>query len=275
MAKRRSTSPDDTDDVDLVGLSVEEQVAQLRTELFTHVDTCVKASMDKTMDTTTRLAKNLEASTNARLNDIQANIDKLNSSQDKQQDEMANMRAQIEALNARLDLASQVPEQAPVVDTTNWQRPVDQTILRLNIPDPATKSELRKAILPWMEDAKCHFPDDVLLQGPDAGTRFVLKFVGPPGIAINRMRRARDLLRTADDNWREFPNYPTTNNGTSNCIYVDVDKNPEQLKRERDAKRLRAALASCHPGLNIRLNKLDGFITVDGKPLAMVVPSND
>ena len=47
---------------------------------------------------------------------------------------------------------------------------------------------------------------------------------------------------------------------------MDIDKNPEQIKRERDARRLRDALAEAHAALNIRLNKVDGFITVDGKP---------
>ena len=103
----------------------------------------------------------------------------------------------------------------------------------------------------------------------------MVHFTGNAGLATNRARRARAKLRLPGGDWRSFGSIRTAAGGSTDRTFVDVDKNPQQLKRERDSKKLKAALDHLYPSKAFRFNRADGLVALDGVPLALVDPQTD
>ena len=96
------------------------------------------------------------------------------------------------------------------------------------------------------------------------------------------MQTAKSALRDRNRQWRKF-DYSDAEGKKQDTIYVNVDRNRFQKKREADAKRL---LRACHNAIdncgsnlvkqsNISWIRHEGVITYKGKPLARLEPEDD
>ena len=134
------------------------------------------------------------------------------------------------------------------------------------------KSEVERVLRPWLEEAGCDNNGKAEVLGPDSAHKFTIHFKGLAGLAQNRLRKARTLLKLPGGTWREFGVLNTSAGGTSDKIYIDVDKNPCQLKREFDGKRLRQTFQHMYSDKPIAFNKTDGLFSYQGQPLALLDP---
>ena len=84
------------------------------------------------------------------------------------------------------------------------------------------------------------------------------------------------LLRTTDG-WRTWDPTPTAAGGVTTKVFVDRDKSRAQIKRERESKRLHKLLLETYPAIErtLSLNRRDGVISLSGKPLAIIEPTNE
>jgi hypothetical protein len=183
--------------------------------------------------------------------------------------------AAIEELQRSLNIAAAVIPIKERVDEGLFNRHVDSTLLKINTPDLVTADALRGALASWLADADCTDTAVLSADGPSPSKRFTLQFSGTPGLAENRVRKARQLLRLGPGNWRAFPNFDNAAGGTCSKIYIDVDKSPKTVKMERDTKRLRKALEATHADLQFRINLHDGSVSTNGTPIARAIAEDD
>jgi hypothetical protein len=177
----------------------------------------------------------------------------------------------IEELQRSLNIAAAVIPIKEYVDEGLFARKVDSTLLRINTPDLCTADALRGALASWLADADVTDSAVLTADTPSPSKRFTLQFSGTPGLAENRVRKARALLRLAPGSWRTFPDYVTAAGSSSNRVYVDLDKSPKTIKMERDTKRIRKALETTHPDLQFRTNLFDGSCSCNGMPVARAI----
>ena len=259
----------------------ESALEALRAQLMQHVDQTVhKAIKDfsqKTLSATMEYQKKQEQKSEKRLSKIEQDQEDMRRSQQKLEKSLEDQHAIVSELQKALAVAEAVIPIKDNITTDDFNRPVDCTILRVNLPEEVPKAELASALRPWLEEADCESTAKADVLGPDSGKRITIHFKGMAGVAFNRLKKARSLLRLSGGTWRSFPAVPTTAGGSCSQIYIDVDKNPCQQKRERNGKQLRQALEKLYPIKNkdFRLNRVDGLITFKGTPFALIDPQND
>jgi hypothetical protein len=176
-------------------------------------------------------------------------------------------RTAMEELQKAMAIAETVVPIKDTLDLDDFNRPVDSTILRVNVPAQVPRTEVERVLRPWLDEAGCDNDTKACVLGPDTAHRFTIHFKGVSGLALSRLRKSRALLRTPGGEWRQFPNLDTSAGGTTDKIYIDIDKNPCQLKRERDGKRLRQTFNEMHSDKRIHFNKTDGVFSYRGKPI--------
>lgn len=252
---------------------------ELRAQITAHVDAAVGNAISdfskRTLESTLEYHKKQEAKNEKRFALIERDLADTRVSQDKLHKSQHDSWKAISELQRALAVAEATIPIRESLDLDDFNRPVDATILRVNVPELVTKTELRNAIRPWLSDADCPSDDRAELLGPESGRRFTIHFKGMAGLATNRLRKARSLLREPGGNWRSFPQLTTTAGGTVDKFYIDVDKNPCQLKRERDGKRLHRSLVELYPDQHFHFNRADGLVSSRALPLALIEPTND
>ena len=152
----------------------------------------------------------------------------------------------------------------------NFARKVDATILRISSKAVLEKAAVQSTLAPWLAEADLS-EDKFDILGLDTSKKFILQFKGAPGLALNRCTKAHDLLRNRDGSWRSF--VVTKPNGGDEPIFISRDKNPAQVKRELDTKRLAQAWRSKVTQFpDFHVNRTDGVISVKWVPVVRVVP---
>eukprot|EP00973_Karenia_brevis_P002763 376129-Karenia_brevis.AAC.1 len=172
---------------------------------------------------------------------MQQEVRALDTRMDKQEDEMAALRAQVAALQSRqevaekrFDLSAVAASGAPGTDA--YERPADPKVLKINTPDKVTKDELLRAITPWIQRT-CEDGQWELLAEQNIDKRFTIQFKGNPKSAADKAGRARWSLKSADGKWEQLS--CTSTSGTNTQVYVAPDKNPRQVREETASKKLK------------------------------------
>ncbi len=196
---------------DVVDLD-DDPYAQFRRELLAHVNNLQKATMahvdnlqKATMDSTVALVRATDTKYEKRCNTLEQELAALRADQDRQEKEQQELKTQVDKMQQALAVAEAT---VPIKDTLGFpefNRLVDSTILRINIPDIDSRVEVTKAFQPWLSEAGCDSDAQVAVLGPDTSRRFVVQFKGSAGLAENRLRKARGLLRSVAGEWRQFP----------------------------------------------------------------------
>lgn len=256
-----------------------DPLEELRAQLTAHVDASVTSAISdfskRTLDSTLEYHKKQEIKNEKRFNLIERDIALTKVSQDKMQKSQEEHWKAISELQRSLAVAESAIPIRENLDLDDFNRQIDATILRIHVPEIVAKDELYNGIKSWLSDADCSTRDRAELLGPVSGRRFTVHFKGMAGLATNRLRKARSLLREPGGGWRAFPQLTTTSGGVADKIYIDIDKNPFQLKRERDGKRMHRALMELYPDKHFHHNRNDGLISFGGLPLALIEPKND
>ena len=256
-----------------------DPLEELRAQLTAHVDSAIGSAISdfskRTLESTIEFHTKQEAKFEKRFSYIERDLADARSSQDKLSKSHEDSWKAISDLQRALAVAESAIPIRENLDLTDFNRPIDATILRINVPEIVSRNELRSAIRSWLVDADCPTDDRAELLGPESGQRFTVHFKGMAGLATNRLRKARSLLREPGGTWRSFPQLATAARGVVDKFYIDIDKNPCQLKRERDGKRLIKSMQELYPDANFRFNRTDGLISTGALPLALLEPGND
>ena len=181
----------------------------------------------------------------------------------------------IQNLQKALAVAESAIPIKDTLDLNEFNRQVDSTILRVNAAEIVTKLEVKRVLLSWLADADCNSNDKAEIFGAKAERRFTIQFKGNAGYAQRNLNKGRALLRNPQGGWREFPQPPIAAGGATTKVYVDVDKNPYQLKREGDERRLRDSFKHFYESKRIHFNRADGLFSFNGVPLALLETNND
>ena len=103
--------------------------------------------------------------------------------------------------------------------------------------------DVKTCLASWLREADTWGDEKVELRGDKIAKRFRLVFKGDMHTATRRAAKARTLLRTRDG-WRAFPSFRSATGKVLNKVYIDVDKNACQVRKEREVKvLLRVTLA--------------------------------
>ena len=255
--------------------SEEDPFEAFRAELMGHVDKSLADLNTKTMESTINLVKKQDEKFERRFSNIEKELIDLR----RAQDAVEKSHKEQEAISGKLQEAMALAEAAiPIkaeLDLDDFNRQVDTTILRVNASEFVPKPEVERVLRPWLEEAGCDDNGKAEVLGPDSARKFTVHFKGLAGLAQNRLRKARALLRNPGGAWREFPVLKTSAGGEIDKIYIDIDKNGCQLKREFDGKRLRQTFQHLYPSKHIVFNKADGLFCYHGQPLALLEPQID
>jgi len=259
-------------------LPADDPFEEFKKQMFAHVDKTVEDFAQKTTASTIALVKKQEEKNERRFNSIERDLAAVQASNESVARDQAETRAAIEALQAAL---AQAEAQIPIketLDLNEFNRNVDSTILRVNCPEKVSKDVVNRTLRPWLAEAECEDDSTAALLGPNEGHRFVIHFKGIIGTAKLRLGKARSLLRNHGGDRRTWPSFRTIAGGSCDRLFIDVDKNPCQQKREYSARKLRDALLHLYPansGKNFHCNQADGLLSINSEPLAMVEPHND
>ena len=265
-AKRRSSEIDGNES---------DPLDALRQELFQHVKSTVGEFAQRTLDSTIAFTKAQEAKNEKRFAEIEKDMSDVQRAHSKVEQEQVAQRAIISNLQKALAVAEAVVPPKEIISDDDFMRDVDHTILRVNTPDPVPRADVDRALREWLSEADCDSSELAEILGPDDGKPFVIHFKGMASTAAKRVRKAYRLLRSRSGEWRSFPTIQSAGGKTVDKIYIDFDKSPCQLKRERDAKKVMASITHLCPAKKFSLNKMDGLVSFNGMPLVKVEPNND
>ena len=157
----------------------------------------------------------------------------------------------------------------------DFDRPSDQTILRLNTEAAVHKVDVLETISDWLQtDFK---PESYRLQGPDvgAGRFWILKFNGAAVIAARLADKARKILRKKDDEWEVLKVSSPGTKDKANILYVSVDKSPKQGRTETLGKKFFNVFKQMYPTRNVYFIKRTGTTAEGGEAIARICSEFD
>ena len=186
-----------------------------------------------------------------------------------QKREMAKLRTQFEQVLVEVAAASSAsPPDVPF--DPSYAREIDGSILRVRAKETAKKTDVLQALQDLVELAS--LPKDSFdLQGDAVGQTFVAKFSGQAGLACKRASKTRAALREPSGKWRQLETKPE-NPASATNLYVDPDKNPQQIACERALKKLRELLQADFSSQTFFARKDDATIFLPGwRPVAHIL----
>jgi len=169
----------------------------------------------------------------------------------------AKLAAHMDKLDQQFNKSNSVDQTLADIKDDEYERKPDLTVFRLNTPEPVDQTLIKPAFQKWIEDSNVD-PDNVRIEGPKEGQRFILRFNHKDeGTRVRAAVQAASALRV-DGIWRKFATH------TGVTLYLERDKNPRRQREEIIAKRvLKCIPASLKPYLGrrsessiaIRINK--------------------
>jgi hypothetical protein len=199
------------------------------------------------------------AAVEARVMSLEEKIDKQSASIDMLVEKLTKVSSSV------ADLETATPEE--VAEASGFDRPVDHSLLRINVPSPVAKTEVLKVLQGLLAEASVGL-DQAELLGEDSGKLFSLALTGDKALAAKRVAKVQQLLRpkAAGGEWRKLVvrgadgDYP---------LYLGPDKNAKQIQQERHAKLL-ARIIKSKVDIPIEHNRREGVLTTGWVPLAKV-----
>ena len=160
------------------------------------------------------------------------------------------------------------------LEREEFTRPPDRGILRIGTPEEVPKSCIQAGILDWLSEAGIK-ESDWQLRGPTCGKQFKLVFNGLNGLCARRAKKANLFLKDEDGAWKTI--HVQTPTGNSVRLYIDMDKNRQQLAVERLGKKVANALMAAYPTKKFYLRKAAGLIFLPGNKgiCKLEVPTRD
>lgn len=231
----------------------------------------------------TVLARNLQGEVHGLLTKFQtavqtefqqqhSEIRELKSMWNDTEDDRQRIWTELNRINAKLATVDSAPAAAQAMREEAFDADPDPTKIRVNTQELIDKAALSEGIAGWLLEAD--LGDHYELLGPDHGIakNWVVQLQGAEGLAARRVRKALDLLRGADGEWRQLQ--ATSPLGRPINLYVSKDKNQKQMATERLSKKLFTILKelSCLRGKKMHLLKREGMVCVAWKPLARIEP---
>ena len=245
-AAKRARAADESESPGVTQDDLESFAAKVRGDVKDIVNESVGSAMhqhaQKQVAATIELVKKQEQKTEKRFNVVEQDLANLHRDHSALERSQEVQRAAITELQKALAVAESAIPIKDKLDLTEFERQVDSTILRINTGGIVTKHEVTRVLTPWLTDADCGTTDKAEIYGADAGRRFTIQFKGNAGYAQRNLNKARSLLKDQSGVWRQFPEPTLAAGATKTKVYVDIDKNACQLKREGDGKRLRDSL---------------------------------
>jgi hypothetical protein len=176
---------------------------------------------------------------------------------DKLADDYARLSAHMAKLDGQFSKSNSIEHTLADIKDDEYERKPDLTVFRLNTPESVDKALVKPAFQKWIEDSNVD-PDNVHIEGPPQGQRFVLRFNHKDeGTRVRAAVQAASALRV-DGIWRRFATH------TGITIYLERDKNARRQREEIIAKRVLKCIPSTlkpyldrrsETNISIRINK--------------------
>ena len=256
----------------------------LRTELLESIDlhakqqaaqavsanAALKTSMvDTVLSGATSLIRQSEEKMDKKITDLSISVAACETAADYLREEQKKQAIMVGKMQSVLGVMEEAQPMREAFDDSNFMRNIDASILRVNLLAECSKIQLDTALRAWLAEADCEDNSKAELVGNAKGLRFILQFKGAAGFAGRNARKAKTMLRNRDGTWKTF-SVTTIDGEVTDKVFIDFDKNPQQLKRERDGKKLLFVLKENYPDKRFRYDKADGFFSIFGKPLATI-----
>ena len=118
-----------------------------------------------------------DAQQEARLAKLDSQCNELNQRQDNLEASNKDIWAAVATIQRNLDIVEHAcPTKDPaVLDDENFYRPIDLTILRVNVKGSVTKLKIVEALTSWLDELQAP-PGAWEINGPDMGKRFTIQF---------------------------------------------------------------------------------------------------
>ncbi len=200
---------------------------------------------------TTTLFSQLQASTDAKfqvqdakLDELHKQFQQLRTSQDELGKDNTNLRREMESLSTSMARAEQATVTQAEIDAEDFSREPRLNVLRVGSEKLLSKAAVATAIDPWL--SRLGIPaDQIILNGPAAGSQFELSFQGAGMLAADRARKANRLLRKPDGSWEEI--FGITAASENAKLFIGPDEPPVKRTTRRFAKKLKESFLSQAP----------------------------
>ena len=170
---------------------------------------------------------------------------------------------------AEAGVAFSAPGGSTSSGTTEFNRQLDLSIVKIRTQTEISRKEIKKAIgtvILEMELSESQYS----IEGKDELSRMhTLRFRGAGGLAENRAKKFLQLQKTGDG-WRKLQ--ALDEKGERTELYLDGDKNRKMVKTEILTKKLGAAISGHPPpGKKAYVQRSAGVVSVDFIPVARVI----
>ena len=179
------------------------------------------------------------------------------------------MQEDIEKIKAQLLIAETATGIRDTIDHEKFDRCIDPTIVKINSAKPIGHEFLKKAATEWLDK---DFADKYAIKGATAEPikSINVQFTGNALAAGKLVDRALLSLRRPDGSWTQLSAKDEA--GATVNIYAGPDKSAKQIRTEVDSKKLHGILKDLYPTVAFRLQRREGLISSQWKPLARVLP---
>jgi len=185
----------------------------------------------------------MEAESNRRLTEHELLLADVRARVGRLEDERVGLQRTLTALSAGLAAAEAPASQVPiVVDTTQFDREIDTTILKVRAAEVVAKVAVQAFFSDMVQRELGLDGAAVVVEGDAVSKFFTAKFKGNGGLAEGRVRKFVQLQRSVDGKWRTFT--VPDEHGTARQIFIDGDKNKKQIRTEVVTKKLCQILAT-------------------------------
>lgn len=152
---------------------------------------------------------------------------------------------------------------AVLADDTHTRDP-DLALVVLRLPKVVDKEHvqaLTSTLLNRMDVPSA----EAVLAGPARAKTYTLRFLGAAPLGARRARKCLQLTKMPDGTWEELS--VEARDGSQVRIYLDPDKSPATLTKERAARKITKHLRDKFPEADVFYSKADGAIKYDWKAL--------
>ena len=261
--KRRSIAGDDDEEPP----EWEAVLAKQHSAVLEHIaasNNTLAATMQSTVHT---VAKELERSFQAKFSVHDQRLSALEDRLAALEENKPIVIAAVQKLETGLAAAEAMVPPRLFVDTDDFERNVDPSIIRVRALDAVARQSIHEALAALR--ASMHLAGEFYtIEGKEPGRNFSLRFSGATALAASRVRKFLSLQRT-DGDWTELS--ALTPDKKPSRIFLDPDKNKKQMRGELIFRKLLKATRAQHPGLNAGGRKLDSIVCIDWVPLARIV----
>ena len=263
---KRDDADDDDDHGNAASVSksdLDEMFAGFKEDIVKQMQTTVDSGLE-------RMVRQYDKTVQKRLSFIERDINEGKERQHKFEASQAAIKSQLDALSKDLGRVEQTAIATPKdINEDEFDRTPDAALLRINAESDINKVAVTEALQGWLDES-CK--GEYLLQGPDvaASRNFSFKFQGLPLVAARKANQALRSLRNCNGEWKSFS--AKRSDGNLIRLYISEDKLPRQLRTERAGKKLVKILRAQCPGKSYSLNRREGTINCNWKPIVRVRP---